>query len=212
VEFEGEFETHITVRAESPSDVEALRAWAARHGLTFHHIVLDRGLTPSQPMVGWRGRGGLSGELAAAADLGRRLATDGFTVSRVKIEAAPSNRDVPDSDAEAAGRHAGRYFEHHVKLALDPGTDIPALVGLARRHAAHLSRNALRARGDGRQERFVTQRCHAVGRPAARERLDALLTALTADGYTVLDVEEEFVVHDSAPGVDAGWLDGGGTP
>jgi hypothetical protein len=35
---------------------------------------------------------------------------------------------------------------------------------------------------------------------------------LASGGYTVLSVEEEFVVYDSDPGVDAGWLDRGGAP
>ncbi len=211
MEFEGEFETHVTVRAAEPADIDALRAWADGRRLAFHHIVLDRGRTPSQPMVGRRGGGRLSGETAAAADLSRRLSAAGFTVARVKIEAAPTNRDVPDSDAEAAG-HPGRYFEHHVKLALDPDADVPALAALAVEHAAHLSRNARRVRGDGRHERFVTQRCHGVGRRAARARLGALLAALAAVGLPVVSVEEEFVVYDSDPGVDAGWLDQGGGP
>jgi hypothetical protein len=210
VEFEGEFETHITVRVEGPSEVDALRAWAVDRQLKFHHIVLDRGLTPSQPMVSRRGVGSLSGELAEAVDLRRRLADDGFTVSRVKIEAAPGNRDVPDSDPEAVGRHPGRYFEHHVKLALDPGADIPSLANLAQEHAAHLSRNALRVRADGRSERFVTQRCYNVGRPSARQRLDALVAELTEGGYPIQSIEKEYVVHDSDPDVDAGWLDPGG--
>ncbi len=210
VEFEGEFETHVTVRAAGPDDVDALRAFTERHRLKFHHIVLDRGRTPSQPMVSLRGRGNLSGELAAAADLSRRLTAAGLIVTRVKIEVAPDNRDVPDSDAEAAARHPDRYFEHHVKLALDAGTDVRPLAGLACGHAAHLSRNARRVREDGMKERFVTQRCHAVGRPAARGRLDALLAALAAGGYMILSVEEEFVVYDSNPAVDAGWLDTGG--
>jgi hypothetical protein len=207
VEFEGEFETHVTVLADDPSDVEAVRRWADRRGLRFHHIVLDRGSTPSQPMVSRHGRGRLSGERATAVELGRRLASDGFVVSRIKIEAAPGNRDVPDSDHEAASRHPGRYFEHHVKLALDPEADLAALDGLARGHAARLSRNALRVRADGLQERFVTQRCYSAGRKTAHGRLGNLLAALEAGGYPIVSVEEEFVVLDSDPGVDAGWLD-----
>jgi hypothetical protein len=210
VEFDGEFETHVTVRAEGPDGIDALRSFAGRDRRKFHHIVLDRGRTPSQPMVSRRGRGSLSGELAAAADLSRRLTAAGFAVTRVKIEAAPDNRDVPDSDAEAADRHPGRYFEHHVKLALAEGTDVRPLAGLACGYAAHLSRNARRVRDDGVSERFVTQRCHSVGRAAARERLGALLAALGAGEYKILSVEEEFVVYDSNPAVDAGWLDPGG--
>jgi hypothetical protein len=210
VEFAGEFETHITVPLEEPAHIGALRAWAEYQHLQFHHIILDRGRTPSQPMVSRRGRGTLSGERAAATELVRLLNAGGFAVSRVKIEAAPENQDVPDTDAEAAEFHAGRYFEHHVKLLLAPSANLADLARLAQTYAAHLSRNARRVRGDGLHERFVTQRCYQVGRLAARERLDALLAALATGRYTVEDVEAEFVVHDSAPAVDAGWLEPGG--
>ena len=209
MEFEGEFETHITVRADDPAAVDALRVWAERRELKFHHIVLARGATPSQPMVSLRGDGTLTSELAAARSVARQLAADGFTVSRVKLEAAPDNPDVPESDEEAARLHADRYFEHHVKVALPPGADLGSLAQLAIRHGAHLSRNARRVRGDGLEERFVTQRCYSVGRPAARRRLDALVAALRERGEAIVSIEEEFVVHDSNPSVDAGWLEDG---
>ena len=35
---------------------------------------------------------------------------------RVKVEADPSNDEVPLTDAEALLRPSGNYFEHHVKL------------------------------------------------------------------------------------------------
>lgn len=206
MEFAGEFETHVTVRVAHPAGIDGLRLWAERHDHAFHHIVLDRGQTPSQPMISRRGRGRLSDELSAAEELCRQLSVEGFAVSRIKIEAAPGNEDVPDSDASAAA-HAGRYFEHHVKLSLDPLADITAIAAMAVKHSAHLSRNARRVRDDGRQERFVTQRCFAVGRSTAREQLKSLLIALETLGHPILSVEEEFVVYDSNPGVDAGWLE-----
>jgi hypothetical protein len=205
-DFAGEFETHLTVRADDLARLDALRAWADARGLKFHHIILDRGLTPSQPMVTRRGRGDLAGELAAAAELAAGLAADGYAVARVKVEAAPGNAGVPATDADAA-RHPGRYFEHHVKLLLDPDADTGPLTAIAAAHAARLSRNARRVRADGRGERFVTQRCHAAGRVTARGRLDTLVAALAAGGYAILSAEQEYVVHDTAPGVDAGWLD-----
>jgi hypothetical protein len=207
MEFAGAFETHITVRATDSTDIDALRLWAERHNLAFHHIVLDRGQTPSQPMVSRRGRGRLSSELSAADELRRLLAAEAFAVSRIKIEATPQNDDVPTSDATAIGAHAGRYFEHHVKLALDPSADIVALAAIAVTHSAHLSRNARRVRAEGGHERFVTQRCFAVGRNTAREKLKSLLIALETLGHPILSVEEEFVVYDSNPGVDSGWLE-----
>ncbi|MFO0825308.1 MAG: hypothetical protein U0792_19665 [Gemmataceae bacterium] len=210
MEFEGEFETHITIRVAEPANINSLLEWAESRRLTFHHIVLDRGQTPSQPMIGRRGRGRLSGELTTAADLSRRLNTDGFRVSRVKIEAAPWNRDVPNTDTEAVAHHAGRYFEHHIKLVLDPEVDVTGLANLAVQHSGHLSRNARRVRLDGLWERFVTQRCYAVGRHTAQERLKALVAALEMGRHPILSVEEEFVVYDSDPQVDTGWLDIGG--
>ena len=94
-----------------------------------------------------------------------------------------------------------------MKLALHPAADLMALAAAARRHAGHLSRNALRDHGDGGRERFVTQRCHGVGRETATGRLGDLLAALARLGHPVLDVEEEFVVHDSYLGLDAEWID-----
>ena len=130
----------------------------------------------------------------------------GFAVRRVKVEAAPDNRDVPATDAEAS-RYAGRYFEHHVKLALPADADLAALTKLAERHAARLSRNARRHRDDGTAERFVTQRCHGVGLATARRAFDGLRRALAAAGYTAVKVEQEYVVWDSNLADDAGWLD-----
>jgi hypothetical protein len=207
VEFEGDFETHLTVRPPDAAGIEVMRTWAAARGLKVLRIVLDRGSTPVQPMVTGRVTGRLTEQLAAAVDLAGQLAGLGLTVVRTKVEAAPSNRDIPQSDAEARDGHVGRYFEHHVKLALDPAADLTALAAVALRNGGHLSRNALREQGDGRRERFVTQRCHGVGRQTAKGRLDELLAALAALGHPIVDVEEEFVAYDSNIEVDAGWID-----
>jgi hypothetical protein len=207
VEFAGDFETHLTVRPDGPRGADTLHRWAGRHGMKFTHIVLARGESPSQPMVTRQGSGVLSGELRAATALRTRLADDGFVVTRVKVEAAPWNQGVPPSDAAALGQPADRHFEHHAKLVLRTGADLTALAALAQRHGAHVSRNALRLWPDRRQERFVTQRCYRAGRASAQAALDALLGELTAGGYEIADVEQEYVVYDSNLALDAGWLD-----
>jgi hypothetical protein len=207
MQFPGEFETHLTVRLAEGQTVESLRAAPAARGLKCTHIVLARGRAPSQPMLTRDGRGTLAGELAEATALRGALEGDGFAVSRVKVEAAPWNDDVPESDGDGAAQPAHRYFEHHVKMLLDEGVDARSLAELAQRHAAHLSHNALRRRDDGRLERFVTQRCHGVGRDTARARLEALLADLRGGQYDVIDVEEEFVVYDSDLSLDAGWIE-----
>ncbi|MGW1297006.1 hypothetical protein [Streptomyces sp. NPDC002533] len=72
---------------------------------------------------------------------------------------------------------------------------------------AHVSWNARRVRADAREERFVTQRCHRTGDRRAAKALDALLAELAAYGYEVVDVEREYVLLDSGPELDEGWLE-----
>jgi len=210
--FAGDFEVHLTV---APGDADALEQWAHPHGLKLTHIVLDRGRTVSQPMLTLRATGTLPEVRAVAARTVRLLGSAGFRTLRMKIEAAPWNDGVPGSDEEAAAQPVDRYFEHHVKLVLDPGYpgdlgtpgDLGDLAALAVPHIAHVSRNARRVRADGRQERFVTQRCRRVGDRTAAARLDALTGALRAARYDIASVEREYVVVDSDESLDDGWID-----
>ena len=209
MEFTGEFETHLTVSLEGAAALDALRRSAEGRGLKCLHIVLEQGQSRSQPMLTRRGRGILSSELAAAEAIRADLAADGFNVTRIKIEAAPGNDDVPQTDEDATKQSGPRYFEHHVKLRLVPEAELAALVRLALRHSAHVSQNALRNDPDGSHERFVTQRCWHVGKITAGRHLQALLDDLAGGPWCQLDVEEEFVVYDSNLEVDAGWLQAG---
>ncbi|GAB3150915.1 hypothetical protein GCM10027290_39210 [Micromonospora sonneratiae] len=207
--FAGDFETHLTVRLDGGTgDDGSLRDWAQRNGVKYLRIVLDRGETPDQPMLTSRGRGTLAEQRDAARDLADRLRRDGYDVTRVKIEAAPWNEDVPQTDRAAEELPAGCYFEHHVKLVLTDEDAVASVRTLVESHDARVSRNARRALDGDRHERFVTQRCWNVGLPTARQRLDDLLAALTAGGFPTVEVEQEFVVYDDNLAVDAGWITG----
>lgn len=160
-------------------------------------------------MLTSRGSGALADVLAEAGRTRAALAADGFTVTRAKVEAAPWNAGVPADDESARELGPGRYFEHHLKLLLEPGTDLGALAALVAPHAAHLSRNARRVRDDGLAERFVTQRCRLVGAPEAGRRLAALTAALLGGRYPIAEVEREFVVFDGDESLDDGWIEEG---
>lgn len=201
---DGAYETHFSVQL-ADDGLARLGAWGAARGLKCTHIVLSRGRSPSQPMLTRTGRGSLSSALERASSLAVELDRDGFEVTRVKVEAATRNGEVPRSDADARAQPS-RYFEHHVKLLLGPEADTAAIVEVAERNAAHLSRNALRVRADGRHERFVTQRCYSVGRETALRRLDRLVTELRAVRLEIQEIEEEYVVYDTNLELDAGWI------
>ncbi|WP_017585696.1 nucleotidyl transferase AbiEii/AbiGii toxin family protein [Nocardiopsis ganjiahuensis] len=216
MEFAGDFETHLTLRADSDADVASAAAWAAEQGLKFTHIQLDRGDAPSQPMVTYHGHGTLTGQRAIANRWRARLAGAGFEVVREKHEVAHTNADVPGTPEEARALGPGYYFETHLKLLLPADADLDGLARLVGPHRARLSRNARRTREDGRQERFVTQRCSGVDRNVAYELHSSLREVLNGQGLPrsfsgeengVIDTEREFVVYDSALALDAGWLD-----
>ncbi|MFD0423389.1 hypothetical protein [Streptomyces parvus] len=223
----------MTVLCEG-DELRRLERWAAlRSDVKFTHIALARGRTASQPMLTLRGsRPSYEDELAAVRETGAALAGDGFAVARVKVECAPWAAEVPRDDADVVGEehpHGRRHFEHHVKLLLEGAEGVEGveeveeaekneeaeendgdradLVAVAVRHGAHVSWNARRVRADGREERFVTQRCHRTGDRRAALALDALLAELAAYGYEVVDVEREYVLLDSGPELDEGWLE-----
>lgn len=204
--FEGDFETHVTVRC-GQADVDVLQRWAASAGLKLTVIVLGRGRVPVQPMITLFGSGTLGTQHAAAGAVVGRLEAAGFDTARVKIEASPWARGVPGDHEDALRLGPGCYFEHHVKLVLDAGCEVETLARLVVPHGAHVSWNARRALGAGRQERFVTQRCHRVGLTEAGRSLEELHTALRGGGYEIVSVEREFVVFDSDESVDAGWIE-----
>ncbi|MFC8081746.1 hypothetical protein [Streptomyces sp. NPDC057340] len=197
-----QYETHVTVCSPEPGEAERLGRWAAAAGLKLTHIVLARGRMRDQPMLTLRGSRTYAQEWERAERTVRQLRADGFRPVRVKIESSPWAAEVPRRPCGA-----GRYFEHHVKLLLDAGTDTTALAERVVPHGAHLSWNARRVRDDASHERFVTQRCHGVDAEAAGRALDGLLAALAP--LRVLEVEREFVLYDSDVTVDEGWLDEG---
>jgi hypothetical protein len=206
MDFNGEFETHITVRVSDSMEIARLQKWCIDRDLKFLHILLDKGTNISQPMLTRRGRGNFDDELKIANNLDRVLTAEDFSIVRIKIEAAPWNQGVPHSDVEALEHHANRYFEHHVKLSIASTTDLLPLKKLAQQHSAHLSRNALQIRHDGCQERFVTQRCMNIGRIEAEKRLQILVDSIESLGYHPIDIEAEFVVYDSNLALDRGWI------
>jgi len=203
--YRGNFEVHLTVRAVGTLD--AFRAWCEVERCKYVRIVLARGVQVEQPMATWRRDNTvLPDVLAETTGRAQALERAGFTVVRVKIEADPSNDDVPATDDAARLQPSCNYFEHHIKLRRNAEAGRELLLRACLDHAAHLSRNAWREPVEGFEERFVTLRSYRMGRSASEERLQRLLAALEGAGEQIIDVESEYTVHDSNLALDAGWL------
>ncbi|MDJ1172056.1 hypothetical protein PMG71_21730 [Roseofilum sp. BLCC_M154] len=206
MQFTGPFETHITVSVKDLEEIEKLRQWSAHQGLKCLHILLDRGFTPSQPMLTRWGEGRLSDELDRVQELCQVLQVEGFTIVRIKTEVAADHPSVPQGTTDILNYTKYQYFEHHIKVLLPPLTSLNPLIERVEPYCAHLSRNALKMRQDSYQERFVTQRCRGVGRQEAEEQLKHLLQAIADLNIPILDIEQEFVVYDSNFELDRDWI------
>ncbi|TXI49274.1 MAG: hypothetical protein E6Q50_08790 [Lysobacter sp.] len=204
-EFEGEFEIHLTIAALDDAALLEAARFAQARSLKFAHIVLPRGAVASQPMLSWRARGAFEAQLRSAAVVADDLRAADIDVVRIKIEAAPTNPDVPQFGACVRPEH---YLECHCKFLLDERADIEALAALVMAHGGHLSRNARRVRADGCQERFATLRRRDGGVDGIAHDAMALRDAMTPYVREVLSSEIEYVVYDSNLAIDAGWLPG----
>ena len=204
MDFNGEFETHLTVSTE-PS-TEMLRAWTESRNIKFSHILLDAGKTPSQPMLTLQSMGTLGEARTIAHALAADLAAAGFAVLRTKIEASPHNKGIPRTTQGIEQIPPFAHFEHHVKVLLSRDADVTALRAFAGDYGGYLSLNARRTRDGGTHERFITQRCYGIPMPEARRRLARLLRALRTQPLRLLEVEQEYVVYDSNVSLDRGWM------
>lgn len=201
------YETHITVAANQES-LAAVRAWAGAQGIKWTHILLDRGQTPSQPMLTFWGTGSVSTLRARANEIADAVQRLGAEVVRIKIEASIENPAVPGNTAMRNQDDSG-YFEYHFKLLLPGPADLGRVTDVVAPWGARLSRNARRHRDDGCSEHFVTQRATGVDRILADAQCEQLRTALQLAGYDILEVEAEYVVLDSNLSLDLGWLERG---
>lgn len=199
------YETHLTLATDEIPSLKTISDWAVAAGFKWTRIELEGGDTPDQPMVTFQGNGSLAEQQQRVSDVSQEILQRGGRIVRVKIEAAPSNDDVPGSDFDAAS-HRDQYFEHHVKIFLANTAETELLGMLAEKTGARLSRNIRRRRPDGLSERFVTQRVFARGRDYARRELHRLLTMLSECKFHVLEIEQEYVLFDSHLSLDAGWL------
>ncbi len=209
MEFTGELETHLTICLSKTKTVAELQEWGKVYDLKCLHIILDRGDVSSQPMLTRRASGKLTDEIGTALRLKELLIADGFQVIRIKIEAAPWNEDVPRSSAEIINPSTEKYFEKHIRILINSQAEHTELLETVKRHAAHLSRNALRQDSEGFEERFVTQRNWSIGYSESRQKLNELLQEIRALNYPVIDVEEEYVIYDTNLKIDAGWIQAG---
>ncbi len=205
--YAGDFEMHLTVRTADEMALRAFQNWCESHEMKCVQIVLSRGQHTQQPMATWRRRETTLQQVVEEAQaFASGLNLNGVEVTRVKVEAAPYNNNIPVDQTQLAAHSPQNYFEHHIKVERDASASRETLTAVSERHGAHLSRNAFKQTAQGREERFVTLRDYENGRAESLAALTALIADLRAAGENVVEYESEYCVYDSNVELDAGWL------
>ncbi|MEM9927493.1 MAG: hypothetical protein AAF915_27780 [Cyanobacteria bacterium P01_D01_bin.50] len=204
--YTGTFEAHITVKADNLTVREKFNLLCQNLNLKCVVIELPEGVTPSQPMTASYHHGGLKNVLQEINAIAKIISKRDFEITRIKIEAMVSNRDIPISDIEAQKLPKSNYFEFHVKVILSEYKNLEMLRKYCLQHDAHLSANAFKKLVDGKQQRFITMRVYGVGYKSAQKRFDNLLTLLKAKGFQLSQQQREYTVYDSNLSLDTGWI------
>jgi len=200
--FAGEFECHMTVDI-TLDKIDVFRDYCKGLGGSAIVIELAEGLHSVQPMIAKLIRGDAEQSYKTVLELYRAL-EEKFNVIRVKVEAATSNRSVPQCDKDAARWPETCYFEHHVRMVLPLDEDLSEFKRCLEPFSAHLSNNPLSTSDIG-QVRFATQRFRDLGDLQAAAALNELLTFLSKKHVVVSKVIREFNIYDSNKDLDRGW-------
>eukprot|EP00026_Physarum_polycephalum_P010433 Phypoly_transcript_10597.p1 GENE.Phypoly_transcript_10597~~Phypoly_transcript_10597.p1 ORF type:complete len:421 (+),score=39.26 Phypoly_transcript_10597:30-1265(+) len=207
-DYQGVFEAHITVDGHNDATTRDMFVKVCEQlGCKSILIELPSGVEMRQMMTSSYHRGALKGVQLEAFQLAQKISKNGFTITRVKVEAMMSNAGVPQTDEEVSLHSPENYFEFHIKLLLGPDADLGLLQKLVHEHSAKLSNNSLKVLANGYVHRFVTQRMYGVGRVTAENRLNDCMKALENSGFTIASRMREYAVYDTNVKLDSGWID-----
>ncbi|MBU6954995.1 hypothetical protein [Hahella sp. HN01] len=201
--FPGKYEIHITVVTRDQVALQRFVDFCAVKEAKAIVIQLSSGEHCTQPMLCKRLSGAPEKVWEQIQELCDGMASEGFSVERLKIEAAISNANIPQHDEAATQFPEYCYFEHHLKLRLPADYDLTVLRAKVRAYRGRLSSNAF-WRDEEHREQFVTQRIRG-GLGKAGEVLEALRTFLADNGVEIVKDIREFNIYDSNIGLDAGW-------
>ncbi len=199
------FEIHVTLTPLHETERTRFSTICSQQHWKALVIELDPHI-PSQPMTCSRIVGTSDDATNHALFVRQHLEHCGFTVTRVKIEAAPWNNFVPQTNQEAMHRHSTAYFEFHAKLVLPITGWESTLRTICVPFQAHVSHNSFRIHGDNTIERFVTIRSALHGLETFQQHTNQFTTTLDTSGFSIADTVMEYCVYDSNAALDAVWF------
>ena len=202
----GAFEYHITVRINDRSDINKFVKLCKGIGLKPIFIELPYGEEVKQLMTSKYITGTYPDVLLPVHAIAHKVASSGFQILRIKIEALAANKGVPRNESDIAFEPGHRYFEFHFKIMLNDESEKERLTQIGQKYNAHTSRNAFKQFGNGKFSNFLTMRTFGKGRDEALKMFGCLKAELLRNGFEIIGHEQEYVVYDSNLDLDKGWV------
>ncbi len=189
------FEIHITVNSHPNIEANTFTEICSELNGKPLLIELAKGESPRQLMISkCISKNNLEEIFELCKSDCKILSVKGFATNRLKIEVNSNVAYLFEKDIKQ------NYFEWHGKLELK---SYESLLGICRKHNAHLSRNSLKGENS---YRFITLR--EFGEKNVFENRVFLLTEdLQNHDWEILKQESEFCVFDSNMFLDNGWLE-----
>lgn len=135
--------------------------------------------------------------------ISNRLESNGFVVSRRKIESVPWHPAAPMNDGDNMPENC--YFEAHIGCVISPEQK-DKLQEIAERCGAHLSRNFFKKLENGKFVNMITHRNYGDLHKRFESQVDYLKEQLDKNGIEYEKVITEFSVYDTNVSHDSKWL------
>lgn len=142
----------------------------------------------------------------AAHELAYNLKSDGYKVSRIKIETVPWHPAAPSIYDTNWIMPENSYFESHLRIVTSIERK-PVLVKIAKELGAHLSRNFFKRINPDEYIIMMTIREDGESKESFQMIVDKAKTVLECEDFVVDKIEVEFAVFDSNVQHDQKWLE-----
>lgn len=197
------FEIHLTVSPRFGDEAEKFAAYCKTSTVNIKPIILDLGKDiPQQFTTSSVVHGTYHEAVYRAKRLAAQLESDGYKVSRQKIETVPWHPIVTSGWTDINWNNT--YFESHVTFLIEK-KKVEGLRKAALKEGLHISRNALKSDVDGYTKIMGTFRTNDKKFFDHETKFSVALMHISSD-YEYIKTISEFALYDTNQALDNKWL------
>ncbi len=190
----GLFEIHITV---DNSQIWKLRMFCQDNKIKPIIAIMPNGDFNNQLMISKWITGNQESVFAESNKLADKMKKYGLNIVRIKIESMANNKNVPQDEND----NINTYYEFHIKL---PYCDYDELKKICDEFSAAISFSGFK---DTINFLITLRYSGTIGFVKAQTHQQSFHKYLENFGYKLMSIQSEYVIYDTRPDYDNGWID-----